>query len=107
MTKRITRPKQLFHPDAVRAKLRAWRYIDLLHQHIEGTRDLSLSRIRAIEILLRKCIPDLSSTTVTADITHRFVMQLPDVLDKAEWLRKYGDPKQIEGTSNGKADTLQ
>jgi hypothetical protein len=34
--------------------------------------------VRAIEILLRKSVPDLTKTEVQADATHRYVAQLPD-----------------------------
>jgi hypothetical protein len=101
------RHKPLVHPEHVRQKIKMWRLISLLHQCAFGKVELSMPRLRAIEILLRKCVPDLTATAVTADITHRFVMQLPDVLNKEEWVRKYGDPKQIEGSTNGKTDTLQ
>ena len=52
-----------------------------------------MSQVRAIEILLRKSVPDLTKTEVQADATHRYVAQLPDVLSKEEWLAKYGAGK--------------
>ena len=79
-----------FHPDAIRKKLRAVYYISQLHKHIEGKIELKMSQIRAIEILLRKCVPDLTTTAILADITHRYVVELPQVLDKETWERKYG-----------------
>ena len=90
-----------FHPDAVRLKIEAVRLVQELQAHIFNGIEMSMSQIRAAEILLRKCVPDLTTATVTTDINVRYVVQLPDVLDKAEWLRKYGDPRQIEGTTNG------
>jgi hypothetical protein len=53
----------------------------------------TMSQVRAIEILLRKSVPDLTKTEVPADATHRYVAQLPEVLSKEEWLAKYGAGK--------------
>jgi hypothetical protein len=36
-----------------------------------------MSQVRAIEILLRKSVPDLTKTDVQAEVTHRYVAQLP------------------------------
>jgi hypothetical protein len=47
--------------------------------------------VRAIEILLRKSVPDLTKTEVQADATHRYVAQLPEVLGREDWLSKYGE----------------
>jgi hypothetical protein len=52
-----------------------------------------MSQVRAIEILLRKSVPDLTKTEVQADATHRYVAKLPEVLSKEEWLAKYGAGK--------------
>jgi hypothetical protein len=51
---------------------------------------LTLSQVRAIEILLRKCLPDLTKIEAKAEVNNRYVAQLPDVLSKEEWLKKYG-----------------
>ena len=100
-----------FHPDAVRAKIRAMRMVDLLHQHIEGTRELSSSQIRACEILLRKVVPDLTSTTVSGEVNVKYVVHLPEPISREAWLAKYaGDylnnnPQPlIEGTTNGSGE---
>jgi hypothetical protein len=74
----MSRPKGFFHPEYTRTKIRTSVLLDLLHRHAEGKAELSLSRIRAIDILLRKVI------TVTSDITHRYVAELPPVLSKEE-----------------------
>jgi hypothetical protein len=50
-----------------------------------------MSQVRAIEILLRKSVPDLTKTDVQAEVTHRYVAQLPEVLSREEWLGKYGE----------------
>jgi hypothetical protein len=47
-------------------------------------------QIRAIEILLRKCVPDLAAAEIKSEQTHRYVVEVPPVLDRDEWQRKYG-----------------
>jgi len=100
-----------WHPDQVRARIRATELITRLHAHIFEKLELSPTQVRAIEILLRKCIPDLTATTVTADINVRYVAHLPEPISREAWLQKYGgdylDPKLIEGTTNGSGTKLQ
>jgi len=95
-----------WHPEQVRARIRATELINRLQSHIFDGLELSLSQVNAINILLRKCIPDLSAATVTADINVRYVAELPPMLSREEWERKYGidhlDPLRIiDGTTNG------
>jgi len=50
------------HQDDVRKKIQAGQLIKTLQEHALGHSDeISKSRIKAIEILLRKSLPDLSS----------------------------------------------
>jgi hypothetical protein len=56
------------HQDDVRAKIQASQLINVLQDHALGkTADLSASRLKAIEILLKKTVPDL--TQMQAEIT--------------------------------------
>ena len=52
--------------------------------------ELTTSQVRAIEILLRKSIPDLAAAKIKSEQTHRYVVEMPPVLDGDEWQRKYG-----------------
>lgn len=57
------------HQDMVRAKIQASQLINVLQNHAlnaEGE-ELSASRLKAIEILLRKSVPDLQSIQLTGD----------------------------------------
>ena len=57
------------HQDEVRAKIQASQLINVLQNHAlndDGV-EFSTTRLKAIEILLRKSIPDLSSVTVGGD----------------------------------------
>ena len=83
--------RSAFNPEVVREKIRAIKLVQRLQAHIFDGVELSMSQVRAIEILLRKVVPDLTAVAVKADVTHRFVAQLPDELDREAWLRKYGN----------------
>lgn len=53
------------HQDDVREKIKTTQLINRLQNHALGDLDLSQSQIRAIEVLLRKSIPDLSSVDMS------------------------------------------
>jgi hypothetical protein len=78
-----------FHPDEVRQKIRATELVNRLQSHIFDGLELTMSQVNAIGLLLRKCVPDLTSTAVVADITHRYVVELPPMLSREEWEKKY------------------
>lgn len=63
------RPIGRRHQDDVRAKIQASQLINVLQNHALGEdgKDLPPSRLKAIEILLRKSIPDLSAMTLEGD----------------------------------------
>ncbi len=59
------------HQDEVRTKIQASQLINVLQNHALGkTEELSMTRMKAIEILLRKSIPDLSAVTLSGDEDH-------------------------------------
>lgn len=53
----------------VRAKIQATQLINVLQNHAlgEAAEELSASRLKAIEILLRKSVPDLQSIQMSGD----------------------------------------
>lgn len=54
------------HQDDVRAKIQASQLINVLTDHALGvSAELSQTRLKAIEILLRKSLPDLSAVEMT------------------------------------------
>jgi hypothetical protein len=61
-----------------------------LHKCAFGEISLTMTQLRAIEILLRKCIPDLAAAEIKSEQTRRYVVEVPPVLDRDEWQRKYG-----------------
>src|SRR6185369_10177939 len=113
----LRRRQMKFHPDEVRSKIQAIRLVDTLHQFIfsevdkNGRKlaDLSMAQVRAIDCLLKKVVPDLTRTLISADVNVRYVAELPKVLTKEEWVRKYGVPDALELTAlpaptNGNGD---
>jgi hypothetical protein len=59
------RPMGKLHQDDVRSKIKVGQLLKTLEDHaLTGGEDMSLSRMKAIEILLRKSLPDLSAVTV-------------------------------------------
>lgn len=56
------------HQEDIRQKIQASQLINVLQNHALGkTEELSASRIKAIEILLRKSVSDLSAVTIGGD----------------------------------------
>jgi len=57
------------HQDDVRAKIQASQLVNVLQNHALGLSDgkFSQTRLKAIEILLRKSVPDLSAVTLTGE----------------------------------------
>lgn len=61
------RPMNKLHQDDVRKKIQASQLLNRLTDHAFGEVELSQSQIKAIEILLRKSLPDLSAVTIQGD----------------------------------------
>lgn len=56
------------HQDHVRLKIQASQLVNVLQNHALGiTEEISPTRIKAIEILLRKSVPDLSQMALTGE----------------------------------------
>jgi hypothetical protein len=103
----LRRRQMKFHPDEVRSKIQANRLVHTLQQFIFGDvdkdgrklADLSMPQVRAIDCLLKKVVPDLTRTLISADVNVRYVAELPKVLTKEEWVKKYGVPDTLELTA--------
>jgi hypothetical protein len=52
--------------------------------------------LRAIEILLRKSMPDLAAVEIRSEQPYRYVVELPPVLGRDEWQRKYGQNPKLD-----------
>ena len=64
----VGRPINKLHQDDVRKKIQVSQLLNVLQNHALGTtEDLSPTRMKAIEILLRKSMPDMASVTINGD----------------------------------------
>ena len=61
------RPMGKLHQDDVRAKIQTSQLVNRLTDHALGTIELSPTQVRAIEILIKKTLPDLQSITHSGD----------------------------------------
>jgi hypothetical protein len=82
--------KQLWHPDEVRKKIKTSQLINRLNSHAIGDVELSPTQVKAIEILLRKTMPDLSAVdaTLTGEVTNYVISDKP--MSDDEWETAYG-----------------
>ena len=64
----VGRPINKLHQEDVRKKIQVSQLLNVLQNHALGeTEDLSPTRMKAIEILLRKSMPDMASITISGD----------------------------------------
>lgn len=78
------------HQNMVREKIKTSQLINRLQDHILGKVELTTSQIKAIEILLKKSLPDLSAVEHTGEIENRqyVVMGLPQASSAEEWQKQ-------------------
>ena len=56
------------HQEQVRTKIQVSQLINVLHDHAFGViEEMKPTRMKAIEILLKKALPDLSATEISGD----------------------------------------
>jgi len=64
----VGRPINKLHQEDVRKKIQVSQLLNVLQNHALGeTEELSHTRMKAIEILLRKSMPDMASVTISGD----------------------------------------
>lgn len=61
------RTRKIRHDENTRLKIKAAALINLLTDHAMGKIELSPTRVRSIEVLLRKILPDLSDVKMEVD----------------------------------------
>jgi hypothetical protein len=61
------RTVKIRHDEETRAKIQASQLINRLQDHVFGSVDVSSSQMKAIEILLKKSLPDLQSVELTGN----------------------------------------
>lgn len=61
------RIRKIRHDENTRLKIQAAQLINRLESHARGECEMSTTQVRAIEILLRKILPDLSDVKMDID----------------------------------------
>lgn len=89
------RPIGRRHQDDVRSKIQASQLVNVLQNHALDKPDsgkLSTSRLKAIEILLRKSVPDLTAVTLSGDAQNPLQHEhaLRPQLTPEQWLAAHG-----------------
>jgi hypothetical protein len=75
---------------SVRDKIQATQLVNRLTDHALGKISLEATQIKAIEILLKKSVPDLSAVTISGDAENPLVTTSIDYkMDSAEATRAY------------------
>lgn len=84
------RVNKIRHDEETRAKIKTSQLVNRLTNHALGDVDLSQTQVRAIEILLRKTLPDLTSVEHSGEIAQHYVARMPaKVKDIHEWQSLY------------------
>ena len=89
---RSKRKPSEFHSEVTRERIRATLLVERLQAHAMGELELRVTQIRAAEILLRKCVPDLQQTDLNVLSARRYVVEVPAQLSDEEWEKKYSLP---------------
>lgn len=55
------------HDDETRSKIKTSQLLNRLNDHVFDGVEVSVTQMKAIEILLRKTLPDLSAVTIGGD----------------------------------------
>lgn len=76
-----------------RNKIRVSMLLNHLRNHVLGRIKMEMTQIRAAEILLRKCLPDLASVEHSGEITHNNVARIPEASANTEtWQERHAPP---------------
>jgi len=59
------RIRKLIHDDETRARIKTSQLVNRLQNYIDGKVQLEPAQVNAVAILLRKTLPDLSTTELT------------------------------------------
>ena len=74
------RTVKIRHDEETRAKIQTSQLLNRLNDHVFNGVDVSQTQMKAIEILLRKTLPDLSSTSIDQTTTHEVGNSVADLM---------------------------
>jgi hypothetical protein len=78
--------------DEHRGKIQNSNILKALIEHIEGKREMSATQVSAGLGLLRKVLPDLSSTDNKTEVVHRYVAEVPEIAATVDQWQKQHAP---------------
>lgn len=61
------RTVKIRHDEETRAKIQTSQLLNRLNDHVFGEADISQTQMKAIEILLRKTLPDLAAVQISGN----------------------------------------
>jgi hypothetical protein len=84
------RVNKIRHDEETRAKIKTSQLVNRLYAHAVGEVQLEPTQVKAIEILLRKTMPDLSAidATLSGEVTNYVLSDKP--MSDDEWETAYG-----------------
>lgn len=74
--------------EEARSKIRTTQLLNRLQDHGLGKIELTQTQVRAIEILLKKIVPDVSAHTVQGHIAHDHAFAAEPISATARWLEE-------------------
>ena len=84
------RVNKIRHDENTRAKIKVGNIITYLQRHLAGECQLSMTQLKAAEILLRKALPDLTSVEHSGEVSTVSVIRAPEVIQNIdEWQKRY------------------
>jgi hypothetical protein len=87
------RIRKIRHDEETRAKIQASQLVNRLTNHALGEVELSPTQVRAIEILLKKTLPDLSAVEHSGEMT----LHHEDALDALDDEPGAADQEEAQG----------
>lgn len=66
------------HQDEVRARIQTSQLINRLQDQADGKVELNPQQMKAIEILLKKALPDLSAIELSGEVTNKTARELSE-----------------------------
>jgi hypothetical protein len=77
-------------PEEHRTKIANSKILNRLIDHVMGEVEMTSTQVTAAIALMRKVMPDLSSTDINADVVHHMVARMPvEPASVEEWEKRY------------------
>jgi hypothetical protein len=88
------RTRKIRHDDDTRERIQASQLINRLQDNALGKLKVEMTpgQVRSAEILLKKTIPDLSSTENKTEVVHRYVADVPEIAKTVDQWQKQHAP---------------